>query len=50
MINSSLHQSKEGLTTKTCFGPNLKKMEKGVLNKNQRATIFFLAYFGNIVY
>jgi hypothetical protein len=41
---------KEGLTTKTCFGPNLKKIKRGMKNKNQRATTFFLVCLNNIVH
>jgi hypothetical protein len=32
------------------LGLNLKKMNRGMKNKNQRATTFFLAYLSNIVH
>jgi hypothetical protein len=30
MLNSSVHQIKEGLTIKTCIYPNIEKMKKGI--------------------
>jgi hypothetical protein len=30
MLNSSVYYVKEGLTINTYFGPNLKKMKKGI--------------------
>jgi hypothetical protein len=50
MLNFPVYQVKEGLTTKTCFGSNLKKMKRGMKNKNQRATPFFLAFLSRIVH
>jgi hypothetical protein len=50
MLKSLVYLAKKRLTTKTYLGPNLKKMKRGMKNKNQRATTFFLAYLSNIVH
>jgi hypothetical protein len=48
MLNFLVYYIKKKLTTKTCFSPNIKKMEKGIKSTNQRATTFFLVYLSNI--
>jgi hypothetical protein len=41
-MNTTVYENKPEISIKDYFCPNFRKMKKGIENRNQRVTIFFL--------
>jgi hypothetical protein len=47
-MNAPVYKNKPEKSIKDYFCPNLKKIKKGIVNRNPRVTIFFLACLSDI--
>jgi hypothetical protein len=48
IMNTPTYKNKSEISIKDYFCPNFRKMKKGIENKNQRVTIFFLVCLSDI--
>jgi hypothetical protein len=47
-MNTTVYKTNPEISIKDYFCPNFRKMKKGIENRNQRVTIFFLVYLSDI--
>jgi hypothetical protein len=47
-MNTTVYKTKPEISIKDYFYPNFRKMKKGIENRNQRVTIFFLVCLSDI--
>jgi hypothetical protein len=47
-MNTTIYKNKPEIYIKYYFCPNFRKMKKGIENRNQRVTIFFLVCLSDI--
>jgi hypothetical protein len=47
-MNTPVYKNKPEISIKDYFFPNFRKMKKGIENRNQRVTIFFLEFLSDI--
>jgi hypothetical protein len=48
IINTTVYKDTPEISIKAYFCPNFKKMKKGIENRNQRVTIFFLVRLSDV--
>jgi hypothetical protein len=49
-MNTTVYKARTGLSTKTSFCPNFRKMKKEVKNRDKRTTTFFLVCLSDVVH
>jgi hypothetical protein len=48
IINTIVYKTKLEISIKGYFCPNFKKIKKGIENRNQRVTLFFLVCLSDV--